>query len=874
MSQFSDARLSAVLQNLSEIIWIVDQDIQIQYASPSVMRILGYAPEDFCGRNGFEFIHPDDFDTVRRKLNNVMSDINGHHYTEVRVRTAQGDWRPLEIVAENLLNHPEIKGLVLTGRDISERMKTEETLRISEQRYRDVVENASEGIVVLQGNKGKFFNQKIGDILGYSISELHELKIEDMVYPEDLPSVMNRYTKRLKGDSIEALYHFRCMHRKGNVRWLKVNAVLIQWEGEPATLNFVDDITEQKTAEEFLSIQYNLARALNQTIHPMESLRLCMQAALKLTGMDNAGIYDIDEKTGSMSLVCYEGLSKDFADQVSFFVPEDEAVAIVKEGKPVFMKTSQLPTTLAKNHLEEGIYFLSIIPVEYENKMIASLNMGSRNIFQMTVFIQKALVSITAQMGAAIMRSRVRHALIESEEKYRMLVETTNTGYVFLDEKGRVQDANQEYVRLAGFHSFQDISGHLVEEWTAEYDIKRSVREILKCFQGERLRDLRIDYINREKEITPIEINATAVAIRGKKQIVALCRDVTDRVLAEQTVKESEEQFRNLAEHSPNMIFIYAFDGRVVYVNAMCEKVLGYTREEMLSDSFHFMTLIAPESVEMLQQIHQNRLDNQHIPPYEYGLMTKDGRHLDALNNTAMIQYRGRPAMLGVVTDITERKMNEAQIQRDLQEKEVLLKEIHHRVKNNLQVISSLLGLQSQYIDDDSSLKLIKESQNRVRSIALVHENLYRSTNLGDINLNKYVLDLTRNLVYSYGKTPSQVDMDVHIDDLELPIDLVIPCGLIINELVSNSLKYAFPESHSEKPKISIAMKNSVDSGVEIKVQDNGIGLGEDFHLKPRDSLGLKLVQILAEDQLQGKLEYRSDQGTCFKISFVPNGQN
>jgi two-component sensor histidine kinase len=218
---------------------------------------------------------------------------------------------------------------------------------------------------------------------------------------------------------------------------------------------------------------------------------------------------------------------------------------------------------------------------------------------------------------------------------------------------------------------------------------------------------------------------------------------------------------------------------------------------------------------------------------------------------------------------VEEMRSAEDQIKKSLIEKEALLKEVHHRVKNNLQIIQSMLNLQRPHIKDSEAVELFKESQNRVYSMALVHEKLYRSESLARVNLSDYIRSLTTNLFLSYGVSERVVRSSIFIEDITLDIDTVIPCALIINELVSNSLKHAYPDYATRKPGTGEIRITLHPSGEELKliVGDNGVGLPKGFKLQHCESLGLKLVSALVK-QLKGDIKVRSSGGTEFTIGF------
>jgi two-component sensor histidine kinase len=215
--------------------------------------------------------------------------------------------------------------------------------------------------------------------------------------------------------------------------------------------------------------------------------------------------------------------------------------------------------------------------------------------------------------------------------------------------------------------------------------------------------------------------------------------------------------------------------------------------------------------------------------------------------------------------DITERKRAEEQIKASLKEKDLLLKEVHHRVKNNLQVISSMLNLQSRKITDQQNLEPFRESQNRIRSMAFIHERLYQSEDLSKVNFKRYLETLATYLLQSYEVNQDSIRLYSEVENVQLDISRSIACGLLINELVSNSLKYAFTESH--KGEIRIGLKRVGENQYKLVVSDDGIGLPEELDFRNTNSLGLQLVNTLT-NQLQGGIEVEKNNGTTFKITF------
>jgi len=236
------------------------------------------------------------------------------------------------------------------------------------------------------------------------------------------------------------------------------------------------------------------------------------------------------------------------------------------------------------------------------------------------------------------------------------------------------------------------------------------------------------------------------------------------------------------------------------------------------------------------------------------------------------VEVTGKPIKLGddqlaiqaIYRDISVRKKHEQQIMRDLEEKEVLLKEVHHRVKNNMQVISSMLKLQSRHIDDKKALELFKNSQDRVKSMALIHERIYNSPDLASVNFEEYVQNLAHNLFISRRISSNKVVLDMNIKNVTVNMNKAVPLGLIINELISNALKHAFP--NERKGKLTVSIKKKKDK-FELIVADDGIGYAKDLNLKTPDSLGMQLVLALTE-QLRGTIDFKRAGGTKVIITF------
>ncbi len=358
----------------------------------------------------------------------------------------------------------------------------------------------------------------------------------------------------------------------------------------------------------------------------------------------------------------------------------------------------------------------------------------------------------------------------------------------------------------------------------------------------------------------------------GVKGLLVIGEDLTSQVEAKTETLRREREVRLLAftlNCAREGFCITDLRYRILYVNESLRLTYGYAEDELLGQSVRVLQApgIPREKLRSIDARTRRGGWSGDLP-----CRRKDGSEFPAEVSIAVVRNDdGEPvALVGVARDITERVAAEERIRSSLAEKEVMLKEIHHRVKNNLQVISSLLNLQSAQAQEPAIVAALKESQGRVRSMALVHEELYRSSNLADIDMASYIRKLTNNLFFAYQTAGTRVRLDIDVHDVYLPIDAAVPCGLIINELVSNALKYAFRKRSTGVVTVRFGAEGDM---FRLMVGDDGVGLPSELDVEHSESLGLQLVSILAK-QLRATLEVDRSRGTSFALSFTSNSKH
>lgn len=356
-------------------------------------------------------------------------------------------------------------------------------------------------------------------------------------------------------------------------------------------------------------------------------------------------------------------------------------------------------------------------------------------------------------------------------------------------------------------------------------------------------------------------------------------KEIKIRKTLSEFLKESENTYRTIFDNTGTATIIIDESGKISLANTEFEKLSGYSKKELNNKEwFDFLVDDAgDDKKEITDYYHQilsnydnkaesgleSNLNLNNSPGnFECKLVDKQGHLKNIL--LIIVKIPGTKNILASLLDVTKQRKAEEQLKKSLDEKEMLIKEIHHRVKNNLMVISSLLSLQSQYIKNKDDLEMFEKSKTRAKSMALIHERLYQSKDLKRIDFGDYIERLAIDMFNTYVSDPSRIKLEIDVENALIDINTAIPLGLILNELLNNSMKYAFPDSRIGTVKVNFSKQDDL---FNLTVQDNGIGFPEDIDFKNTDSLGFQLITSLT-GQIDGKIDLYKTNGTCFIISF------
>jgi len=472
-------------------------------------------------------------------------------------------------------------------------------------------------------------------------------------------------------------------------------------------------------------------------------------------------------------------------------------------------------------------------------------------------------------------------ALQESQKRYQALTETTSDFVWEMDSNGVYTYCSPQIHDLWGYKP-EDIIGRspfdLMMPEDREQGIRmfRTISESSGPFKGleTRSRDNTGRIVTLETSGVPFfDINGRLCGYRG------ISRDITERKQVEESLRKSERFVSSIIESTPNLIYIYDLDEhRNVYTNKEIVNFLGYSSEQILAlGSALFENILHLDDAQTVAHHHarMKAAKDDDIFECEYRMKHAKGtwrilRSRDVVfsrDSQGLVQQ-----ILGSTEDITKQKEADETIKSNLAEKEILLREIHHRVKNNLGGIISLIELQTSSLTDPDQIYLLKDLETRIRSMVLVHESLYQTKDIAHIRLASYTENLTRYLFQVY-ESVTNVRCRIDIGEITMPFETATPCGLVMTEIVTNSLKYAFPKTFScreirgEPCTISIAMHREGNDYI-LTIADNGIGIPDGTDVTMKTSLGLYLIRFIVKHQLHGSTEVSTGNGTSYTIRF------
>lgn len=543
--------------------------------------------------------------------------------------------------------------------------------------------------------------------------------------------------------------------------------------------------------------------------------------------------------------------------------PEKEAKQMVACLKSVFENRTIVRKERQFNFLGQPMWLDSeLVPIKNFSGVVDRVLSTSRNITE----LKEKEERITASLKE---KETLLHEIQLSKNRFKDIADLLPGGIVEMDARLNVTYVNQAGLDLFGY-SEQDLKNGLNGMDIIHPDDRERAVQRVASYKAEK-RVSPTEYRALKKDGTEVSVLFKAVSIHQDGEITGFRASITDisrLKQAENKIRESEKKHREILERLNDTVFRVSLpEGRFEYISKTAKDVFGYEAEEFLNNPMLIREIIHPDYLYYFTENWTDLINGIVPKTHVYKIINPEGREKWILQSNSGVydDQNNIIAIEGLCRDITKQKGAEDQIKVSLKEKETLLHEIHHRVKNNMSVISALLSLQMNNVDNQIAKEALQDSQNRVQSMSMIHETLYQSDNLSAVDLKTYLSELGRNIIQNYSVS-NKVQLKVEAENIMIGVKQASPVGLIVNELITNSLKYAFADDREGV--ILLELKSNNENGVEMAISDNGIGILEGFNLQNADSFGLKLIKTLVENQLNGSIDMESKNGTKFTIKF------
>ena len=837
-------KLSTAVDQSPSVIVITKLDGDIEYANPKFSEITGYAEEEVIGENPRLLKSGEQPDEFYQELWETIS--SGNEWRGVfsnRKKNGGIFWESAVISPiKNKDGNPT--HYIKVAEDITERRLAEEKLRLSEEKYRLITENVDDLIAICTFDlkaKYTYISSSHKRKLGYEKEDLLGKSGFAFMHPKDKTKLLVLMKKYL-GMKINKILNFpnpgfteqiefRIRDNYNNWHYIESIAKLL----ENDRILFVSrDITERKKMEAKLRQSQQF---LEDVFHSIQDGLSVLSPDLSIVHVNNVMKKWYKENLPLVGKKCYMAYHNQNRQCSS--CPTTRCFETGKTERKIVRGLPGSPV--------EWIELFSYPMKDSETGRISGVVEFVRNITE---------------------QKRAEYARLETEKKYRDIFENLNDGMIYLSYTGKILDINKKAEEIYG-----EKKERIIGKKFTNINIipKQKITKYLKAFKKALVSEkfsMDFQFINKKGKEIYLECSVTRMMQDGEtNRLVVIARDVTERKKVTEALIESEEKFSAISNTASDAIILMDNNGDISYWNNAAERMFGYSSKEVQGKELH--TFIAPDEFHDkfrtgFGKFKKNGKGATIGRILEFEAIKKNGTKFPIEVSTSALKIGEKWNSVGIIRDITERKEYEQQLKKSLEEKEVLIKEIHHRVKNNLNVVISLLNSQARRITDKQAIEAFKDSVNRIYTMALVHQQLYQSKSLASINMKEFIKTMANRTFVSYRINP-KVSLILEIEKITFTIDTAVPLGLLISEAISNSLKYAFPDDRDGS--VRITMKNKKKSGTELIIEDDGIGLPSEIDFEKTESLGLYLIKILI-DQIGGTFKLTTNKGTKYLINF------
>lgn len=849
-------------------VYKVKLDGEILECNQAFAEMLGYKDtRELKGKNAFDLLITTE--DTEQFINRIVEQVSLRNYT-AKYRKTDGKEIYVNINATMHTLESDERLIVGTVIDVTQNKLDSEALKFSEEKYRLLFEEANNAILLMLIEEDDLIvldaNQKACEEFGFDSIKMIEGKkftafCSDKISPEERKERIANLKRTLesKGKVDE---EWKLIKANGEMFIAEVSSSYLTIDGKPVAQMLVTDVSE-KREQERLIIE---SRSSFKYIVENSPLSIFIFTDEKLVYMNPLG----KELYLSHLNKDEEQLFQIFPQNLKFLIEN-----LINEAQEGIHSYTEINLGMGEKRRR---YSITAVNTIYQNKKSVIFQLSDISL-QLEYNTQKLRAEIAEEANKKLQEEVVRHRktqinLLEKTSRLNSIFQSEGNLYIIsVDRDYNVVSFNKNFENLVKnelgktvapgddfLKIFPIANQQALQKIRAKFELVFNGRpqELISHFPGGS------GEIWIESFLNPLNINDDQLI----EEISFISHDISDKIEFQEKIKEREASNRALVVAMPDILFQFSKEGIILdfRANSSADKevIKAFAKTEDLIGK-HVAEVFINQNVSrgfienIKAAIQSDRLLTNHFS-FFYGT-DNDMREYHYENRFSKMSEE---EVVVISRNITETIEYEHKLIESVKEKEILLKEVHHRVKNNLQVINSILNLQSSYVKDPETLEIIVESQNRIRSMSYIHESLYQTKNFSSINFQNYISNLVQNLVHSYEVYNEKINLVEEIDEVDLPLDQAIPCGLILNELVTNSLKYAYPGDMKGDISIKVYEK---DKKVFIEVEDFGVGLPDNFNISESDSLGLSLVDTLIE-QLDGELTLDNTNGTKFLIIF------
>lgn len=821
-------------------------DNPIVFCNKGFEDLTGYAEGEVLGRN-CRFLQNND--RRQEAISKTRSLIDAGEQGSVVIRNYRKDgtqfWNELNI-APITDSNGNITHFVGIQNDVTKLVETQYKLEEEKERYRLITENSTD-MISRHAPDGTYLyaTPSSEQLMGYTPGELVGKNAYDFIHPDDIPKINGNHEFILDSTDAKSVT-YRIKTKDDGYKWVETASHTV-WDPQSERLIEIQastrDISERKEYEKKLEKERNLFKKLTESspigiaiINPEGQISFGNHKAEEILGLTKNEIEELTYNDPQWNITSLDG--SDFPEEKLPFRQ------VMDTGEAVY----DVQHAIEWPDGERKLLSINAAPLigedESFNGVIASL------------------IDITDQ-------KQQERKLREEQEFINTAIEHQPGIFFLVNGEMNFVLWNNAMEQELGYSPGEIEEMHPLEFFPEHYHtlIQSKIDEILSSGSAE----VEAEIISKTGQCFHYYIMGAKLDREDGTFIIGSAINIEERVQAEHKLKASEQRWERLVEKNPSLIQITGRDGIIRYLNPAGAQMYGFEdAQELIGKRFDKFINFGDEQL-LNRRISRVLNYREALPPVTYNVTTYDDNERFIELQGVPVAYDGETLILTIGKDVTDHHYYEKRLKQSLEEKETLLQEVHHRVKNNLAVISGLLEIQGHEIDNKEMKEILTNSQLRIQSIAKVHELIYQQDELNSIDFSSYIRGLTKSTESIYGNQQLDLQFKLDLEPVMISLDQAVPCGMVVNELITNAIKHAFPTQTEGTVSIRLS-EDSSQQKVRIIVSDNGIGLPDSYDLKKENSMGSTIIDLLIQ-QLKADLKYSgTGKGSTFELVFTKKG--